>query len=238
MENNIDIRDKVNSLLDNHYLVLINKKYGGFNLSECAIDMILNKFPNIPDLKNREVREYHPNFDFQFWNKTVRTNQEIVKFLLEFILSCNNIFIGLDTLSGNYCSLDIVFVPMVDGEPIPYCIEEMDGVENVVSSINQENIIEELCSHIDIMKQKQDGAAAADNFENLSFYTKIILQYGKIPDFIKCKPSTLINIFEKQQRDAFQMNRGNMYNNFMPRLVNMNIRNANNDAENVQDGNE
>jgi hypothetical protein len=242
----MNIRDKVNILLEEHYLVLINKQYGGFSLSKEAINMILSKFPNIPDLKSREVHEYNPDFDFEFWNEKVRTNQDIVKFLLNFILENENIYIGIETLSGNFCSLDIVFVPTIDGNPIPYRIEEFDGVEELVPNINKDNIIEELCAHIYRLNYNQDGgaaagaaaaaasAAAADNIQHLSFYTKIVLQYGTMPSFMKNKSITLKKLFIEEKRVA--MNMMNQRYGFMPNIANMRIRDENPDNVVDEDG--
>lgn len=231
MNMNIDIRDKVNSFLEEHYLVLINKQYGGFSLSEEAIIMILKEFPNIPDLKSREVHEYYPDFDFDFWHEKVRTNQDIVKFLLNFILDSEHIYTGMEIISGNHCCVDIAFIPMIDGVPIPYRIEEFDGVENIVPNIDKDHIIEELCSHIDRLNHNQDGAAAADN---LSFYAKIALQYGSIPRFIRNKPITLKKIFIEEHK--FVMNRMNQMNGFMPNIANIHIRNEDNDDVIDKDG--
>lgn len=231
---NFDIRDKVNSLLDDHYLVLINKKYGGFALSYEAIEMILNKFPNIPDLKSRVVYEYYPDFDLQFWNKTVRSNQDIVRFLLDFILNCDNVFTGINMISGNHCSIDIVFVPMVDGEPIPYNIEEMDGVERVVPSINKYSIIEELCSYVDILNNNRYGAE--NNYDNLSYYTKLVLQYGTIPDFIRIAPTSIRSIYKEERRRFFLEGARNMQRDIMARFQNMNFRHNNGDGDNYQEG--
>ena len=215
-----EVMNKVNMYIeDNYFMVLFNSKYGGFNLSVKAIKMILEYFEHIPELFNRNIiYEYVEGFDYHFWNKKVRSNQEIIKFLLNYILNSNNFNDSLKELSGENCLLNVAFIPMYEGEHLPYKIREYDGKERIEICINKDRIISDLCRRISAMKaQMERGDCQECVHPDISVFTKICLEHGKFPMFLDEKVIYLSTIVKNVENEYLVQQEQPYLQGFFPR---------------------
>jgi hypothetical protein len=86
---------------------VINTRYGGFGLSDFAIE---------------ELAKVGVKYDWS--DNSIRTNTELVNLLEKY---------GTDAISGDYAYLKIIMIP--DAENLPeFDVLEYDGIEQIVDS--------------------------------------------------------------------------------------------------------
>lgn len=98
-----------------HKMVLYNRCYGGFSLSESGRELIRSKF----------------SIELEY-DSVIRDNQDVIRFMLE-----NG---GLSAFQGMYSKLFIAIIR----DDIPYEIEEYDGREDIRPKIPYEQIVKDL----------------------------------------------------------------------------------------------